>query len=177
MSIHWFKNSTDAKKFPNGLLPPLLNRVFSWNRIFVFSGGQTCVKKEDLLVIWQNEKEKLIVHWWAFKQNWHALFLIIQSKLNLLTEPENKDKQGAWIILLLSVNSTFLVREIFKRSWILHVKQRMLTWRFQITTFHVIMQIQANFTTSTTFQVKVFAWSPFCFRETFLQIKSPASKF
>ena len=40
----------------------------------------------------------------------------IRSKLNLLTEPENKNKLAAWIILLLSVNSTFVVREIFLKS-------------------------------------------------------------
>ena len=52
----------------------------------------------------------------SFEANWHVSSIIIQWKLNLLTEPENKNKQAAWIILLLSVNSTFLVREIFLKS-------------------------------------------------------------
>ena len=31
---------------------PLLNVAFSWNEIFVFSGGQICIHKKNLLVIW-----------------------------------------------------------------------------------------------------------------------------
>ena len=68
--------------------------------------------------------KKLIARQWVLKQNkWHISSIIIRSKLNLLTLPENKNKQAAWIILLLSVNSTFLVREIFlKSSRILYIK-------------------------------------------------------
>ena len=52
----------------------------------------------------------------SFEANWHVSSIIIRWKLNLLTEPENKNKQAAWIILLPGVNSTFLVREIFLKS-------------------------------------------------------------
>ena len=65
--------------------------------------------------------KKLIACRWVLKQNWHVSSIIIRSKVNLLTEPENKNKQEAWIILLLSINCTFLVREIFlKSSYILY---------------------------------------------------------
>ena len=42
-----------------------------------------------------------------------------QSFWNLLTEPQNNNKQVALFILLLRVNSSFLVGEIFKRSCII----------------------------------------------------------
>ena len=77
----------------------------------------------------------------------HTSSIIMRSKLNLLTEPENNNKQAALFILLLRVNPSFLVGEIFKRSCIICIKkQHSLAWRLQITTSHVIMQIQANFT-------------------------------
>ena len=111
--------------------------------------------------------KKLIARRWVLKQNWHVSSIIIRSKLNLLTEPENKNKQAAWIILLLSVNSTFLVREIFlKSSHILYLKkQHALAWRFQITTFQVVMvvmQIQANFTAIAKSLFYDFYWLFLC---------------
>ena len=67
---------------------PLLNGAFSWNEIFVFSGGQICIQKKKIFVM---RTKKLIV----LMQNWHVSSIIIRSKLNLLTEPENKNKQAA----------------------------------------------------------------------------------
>ena len=88
----------------------------------------------------------------------------------MLTEPENKNKQAAWIILLLSVNCTFLEKYLKEAEFCIK-KTRRVGMKVSNYPFHIIMQIQANFTTIATLQVKVFAWSPFYVRETFLQIK------
>ena len=68
------------------------------------------------LIKWKQQKNWLHAdEFWSKIGTSHRL-LYDQWKLNLLTEPENKNKQAAWIILLLSVNSTFLVREMFLKS-------------------------------------------------------------
>ena len=77
----------------------------------MFSGGQICIQKKEFTrdMTYKMKTKKLIAHQWVLKQNchMHISLIIIRSKLNLLTEPENKNKQAAWILLLLSVNSTF----------------------------------------------------------------------
>ena len=81
------------------------------------------LSKKEFDMTYKMKTKKLIARW-CFEANWHVSSIIMRSKLNLLTEPENKNKQAAWIILLLSVNSTFLVREIFlKSSGILYLKK------------------------------------------------------
>ena len=103
--------------------------------------------------------KNLVARRWVLKQNkWHVSSIIIRSKLNLLTEPENKNKQAAWIFLLLSVNPTFLVREIFlKSSRILHEG-----FKLPLCTFHVVMQIQANFTSIAKSIFYDFYWLFLC---------------
>ena len=83
---------------------------------FAFKKEFTCDMTKSYHKSYKMTTKKLIARRWVLKQNWHVSSIIIRSKLNLLTEPENKNKQAAWIILLLSVNSTFLVREIFLKS-------------------------------------------------------------
>ena len=127
MQLHcwYYANFIDVKKFPSRFLLPFLMERLVGTKYLFFSGGQICIQKKNLLVIWLIKwKRKNWLHadefWW---NKWHVSSIIIRSKLNLLTEPENKNKQAAWIILLLSVNSTFLVREIFlKTSRILYLK-------------------------------------------------------
>ena len=146
---------------------PLLKGAFSWNEIFVFSGGHICIQKKNLLVIWLIKwKRKNWLHADEFWDKWHVSSIIIRSKLNLLTEPENKNKQAAWIILLLSVNPTFLVREIFlKSSRILYLKNNTRLhegFKLPLCTFHVVMQIQANFTAIAKSIFYDFYWLFLC---------------
>ena len=65
----------------------------------------------------------------------HTSSIIIRSKLNLLTEPQNNNKQVALFILLLRVNSSFLVGEIFKRSCIICIKKTTLVG-MKISNYH-----------------------------------------
>ena len=71
-----------------------------------------------------------------------------------------------WIILLLTVNPTFLVREIFlKSSRILYLKNN-TRWhegfKLPLCTFHVVMQIQANFTAIAKSIFYDFYWLFLC---------------
>ena len=126
MQLHcwYYANFIDVKKFPSRFLLPFLMERLVGTKYLFFSGGQICIQKKNLLVIWLIKwKRKNWLHADEFWNKWHVSSIIIRSKLNLLTEPENKNKQAAWIILLLSVNPTFLVREIFlKSSRILYLK-------------------------------------------------------
>ena len=153
MQLHcwYYANFIDVKKFPSRFLLPFLMERLVGTKYLFFSGGQICIQKKNLLVIWLIKwKRKNWLHADEFWNKWHVSSIIIRSKLNLLTEPENKNKQAAWIILLLSVSLTFLVREIFlKSSRILYLKNNTRLhegFKLPLCTFHVVMQIQANFT-------------------------------
>ena len=155
------------KNFQMGFSSPSITECLVGMEYLFSQEGRLALKKR--IYSWYDKMKRkniLIVHRWNFKQNWHASFLIIWSKLNLLTEPENKNKQAAWIILLLSVNCTFLEKYLQEAEFCIK-KTRCVGMKVSNYPFHIIMQIQANFTTIATLQVKVFTWSPFYFRETF----------
>ena len=75
--------------------------------------------------------------------------------------------------------SIFFIHEhIFCKSWLIFFK----LYSMYFTSFNLCIMFSTCFTIGTTLQVKVFAWLPFgnqlfWFRETVLQIKSPAPKF
>ena len=66
----------------------------------------------------------------------HTSSIIIRSKLNLLTEPQNNSKQVALFILLLRVNSSFLVGEIFKRSCIICILKKTTRVGMKVSNYH-----------------------------------------
>ena len=66
----------------------------------------------------------------------HTSSIIKRSKLNLLTQPENKNKQAALFILLVRVNSSFLVGEIFKRSCIICILKKTTRVGMKVSNYH-----------------------------------------